>query len=550
MSIYKEKYLKYKKKYIKLKGGAINFLDFPCSIYHAFDMKFNEVKTKLRELKDNGVTHIQLSPIQECRTEIGQVLLKKKNKTEDKQVWWLAYQPYSYKIGNVYGTEEEFKELIKECKENNLELIIDIVINHISAPLKYEYAVWDLLLVINDFDKIKDNPEYTLWDLYYNYNEKKIDIFKYLEEYKLDIDRTYNIKRLIYDLLYDTGDVTTEEYKKYQKSRIFENGKFVNKIDIINTILEPKIKDNKDKIKNYINDAFSEIKKLICKYLDITEDKFKPEYYDIITVPYWCSDTVSYGYNCWLAQALPQLNQQNKIVREKILRFLDKLHEYGILNLRIDAASHIHPKILKFYKDYFMRLTENRAYIYSEVINPQGTQISFNLHDYVKLTHITEYNLLLKLLDIFCYDCDLSRLNVLDLPSGDIGSVVFSTTHDLEKIDGERALSRFGNFTNVSDNENYKINLMLCYLLQRTYNVPLIFKTQFEDIKIKETIKFRKYLFDNECSREESKVIDNIVFKSIKYNKVDKILGIYYINISDIDKQIDNITVSAKNIYI
>ena len=67
------------------------------------------------------------------------------------------------------------------------------------------------------------------------------------------------------------------------------------------------------------------MKGLICKYLNIDLNDFKEYYYDIITAPFHCSDKVLYGYNCWLAQALPQLNQNNKLVRYHIVNFLEKL---------------------------------------------------------------------------------------------------------------------------------------------------------------------------------------------------------------------------------
>lgn len=52
---YKIKYSKYKRKYNNLKlyqsDGGLDFTNFPCSIYHAFNMKFNEIKSMFPTLK-------------------------------------------------------------------------------------------------------------------------------------------------------------------------------------------------------------------------------------------------------------------------------------------------------------------------------------------------------------------------------------------------------------------------------------------------------------------------------------------------------------------
>jgi hypothetical protein len=140
---------------------------------------------------------------------------------------------------------------------------------------------------------------------------------------------------------------------------------------------------------------------------------------------------------------------------------------------------------------------------------------------------------------------------VLNLPSGDIGSVVFSTTHDLEKINEQNPALMMGEYSKIllNEKENYKIILITCYLLQRIYNIPLIFKTQIDIPQIKDSIKFRKYLYDKKCTREESSVIDRIIFKSIKYNDTKKI-GTFYLNVSNENKKIDGIEINARDIHI
>jgi hypothetical protein len=596
IDLYKAKYLKYKTKYSNLKliqsGSGIDFKNFPCSIYHAFNMKFTDIIAKIPELKAMGFTHIQPSPIQKCREIIGPVLMKKKKIEQEYKIWWLAYQPESYNIGNFYGTEEEFKELVKVAKENGIEIVVDVVINHLQASQLFEYAIWNIILILSKIDEHELDTENTLWNVYNKFNFEDIKIGAYIQniEDKKNIlqekknilhrntcgetnreteqeiininmelnninDKIYTIKNLIFMTLYENNIIDSTNYKGYESicKKNKDNKDTYTQDTKINNILQyilPLIDGKYDNIDRLIDIAFDELKKNICKFLGIELEHFKPEYYDIITPPYWCSDKIKFGHNCWLAQALPQLNQKNKIVIYKTFEYLKKLHTFGIKCLRIDAASHIQPKILKLYKKYFDKLTGNDNYIYSEVINPEGTVKELKIHDYSRITHITEYNLLLKLISIFCFKCDLNYLSVLELPSGDVGSVVFSSTHDLEKIDGANpALSRFGDYNTIYDNENYKVMLMICYLLQRIYNVPLVFKTQIENDYVKECCKFRKELYDKGCNKEYSNTFDNTIFRSTKYLN-DQLLGTFYMNVSEINKYIDGFDIPPRGIFI
>lgn len=591
VDLYKTKYLKYKIKYnnlkLKQKGSGLDFNSFPCSIYHAFNMKFTEIIAKIPELKAMGFTHIQPSPIQNCREKIGPVLMKKKNMDKDYEIWWLAYQPKSYNIGNFYGTEDEFKELVKVAKDNGMEIVVDIVINHLQASLEFEYAIWNIILILSKLDKHEMDTENTMWNIYNKFKFENINIEQYINDFEkkqnileeniiilkenncIDADREikakneeeirnisrelndiyeklYNLKILMVDTLFEKDLIDIDKYNLYKSSCKITTDKKI----IIDTYINPLITGKYNKINDYINEAFEDLKKIICNFLEIQIEQFKDEYYDIITPPYWCSSKIKFGHNCWLGQALPQLNQKNKIVIYKTFGYLNKLYTLGIKCLRIDAASHIQPKILKLYKRYFDKLTGGDNYIYSEVINPDGTATKLNIHDYSRITHITEYNLLLRLLETFCFNCNLNNLSILQLPSGDVGSVVFSSTHDLEIIDGQGpALSRFGTYTNVYKNENYKIILMICYLLQRIYNVPLVFKTQIENEYVKECCKFRKELYDKKCNREYAETIENTIFKSTKYLN-EQILGTFYMNVSNEVKSSDGFDIPARGIFI
>ena len=47
--------------------------------------------------------------------------------------WWTVYQPVSYKLDSKLGTSEEFENMIEVCNQADVDVIVDAVINHMSA---------------------------------------------------------------------------------------------------------------------------------------------------------------------------------------------------------------------------------------------------------------------------------------------------------------------------------------------------------------------------------------------------------------------------------
>ncbi|MEA5542726.1 alpha-amylase family protein [Limnoraphis robusta Tam1] len=93
-------------------------------IYHAFNQKFQDVKTELPELKEIGYSYIQVSPPQ---------------KSNPAPNWWGRYQPLDYVICSdnsdkncPLGNENDLKELIDSAHNNGQKIIVDIVFNHMA----------------------------------------------------------------------------------------------------------------------------------------------------------------------------------------------------------------------------------------------------------------------------------------------------------------------------------------------------------------------------------------------------------------------------------
>jgi alpha-amylase len=104
--------------------------NFPIAIYHAFDERFEKITSNLNELKKLGFSHIQVSPIQQSNQET----------SDNRNIWWNAYQPVSYDIGGKYGDRDEFKQLLSAANTADLKIIVDVVFNHLGPVYKYSEA--------------------------------------------------------------------------------------------------------------------------------------------------------------------------------------------------------------------------------------------------------------------------------------------------------------------------------------------------------------------------------------------------------------------------
>lgn len=89
-------------------------------ILQTFNWKLKDIKSNLQEIKNQGFTHIQTSPLQ---------------KTKDNGVaWWLLYQPCSLTIGNSQiGSKDDLIELCNEAHRVGLNIIVDVVLRHVGT---------------------------------------------------------------------------------------------------------------------------------------------------------------------------------------------------------------------------------------------------------------------------------------------------------------------------------------------------------------------------------------------------------------------------------
>lgn len=101
------------------------------TILHAWNWKLNDIKSRLKQIKDAGYNSIQISPMQ-----------PKVDKTNyatqsTKSQWWKYYQPLDFKVAGenetILGTKEELTSLCSKAKELGISIVVDIVANHLSG---------------------------------------------------------------------------------------------------------------------------------------------------------------------------------------------------------------------------------------------------------------------------------------------------------------------------------------------------------------------------------------------------------------------------------
>ena len=111
-------------------------------IVYSLPETLKETKAKLEKIKEQGFDAIQINPIQPL-------------KEEDKSVWWKAFQPVSFKIGNIYGSKEELIELCRICERIGLRVYADAIINHLGADNHNPFLPHEKV-----DPKLKNNPAY------------------------------------------------------------------------------------------------------------------------------------------------------------------------------------------------------------------------------------------------------------------------------------------------------------------------------------------------------------------------------------------------------
>lgn len=88
-------------------------------VIQLLNWKLESIEGELENIKNQGFDAIQINPVQPF-------------KESDSFHWWSTYQPLGFRTGNMFGTKEDLKRLCEKANEYGIDIIADVVINHVA----------------------------------------------------------------------------------------------------------------------------------------------------------------------------------------------------------------------------------------------------------------------------------------------------------------------------------------------------------------------------------------------------------------------------------
>ncbi|XP_055855402.1 alpha-amylase A-like [Episyrphus balteatus] len=104
-----------------------HFKDGRTVIVQLFEWKFVDIAKECKQmLGPGGFGGVQVSPVTENAI-----------RRDFDRPWWERYNPISYQIITRSGNRDELKDMIRTCNDEGVRIYIDIVINHMAAPIPF-----------------------------------------------------------------------------------------------------------------------------------------------------------------------------------------------------------------------------------------------------------------------------------------------------------------------------------------------------------------------------------------------------------------------------
>ncbi|MFG6392359.1 MAG: hypothetical protein K1V76_08665 [Candidatus Amulumruptor sp.] len=108
------------------------------NIFHAYNWKFSDIAAELDRIADAGYGAVQVSPVQ--------------GNCAENAEWYYAYMPYDFSIGNTTsgvssrcngnGNREDLRTLCSEANARGIQIIVDVVANHVNPSNTYCNKFW------------------------------------------------------------------------------------------------------------------------------------------------------------------------------------------------------------------------------------------------------------------------------------------------------------------------------------------------------------------------------------------------------------------------
>jgi len=88
-------------------------------ILQCLNWNIKDIEENLDKIAEQGFDTIQINPVQPL-------------KEDNKDNWWLSYQPCGFSIGNQYGSKEDLIKLCEMAGVYNIKIIVDVILTHMA----------------------------------------------------------------------------------------------------------------------------------------------------------------------------------------------------------------------------------------------------------------------------------------------------------------------------------------------------------------------------------------------------------------------------------
>ena len=107
------------------------------TILQAWNWSLTNITNELENIKNAGFKTIQVSPLQPMKDP--------RSSQSWTDAWWKLYQPYGFEIAStssqsVIGTKSELQTLTARAKEMGINIIVDVVCNHLAGDSSTSFA--------------------------------------------------------------------------------------------------------------------------------------------------------------------------------------------------------------------------------------------------------------------------------------------------------------------------------------------------------------------------------------------------------------------------
>lgn len=92
-------------------------------ILQCLNWDIKDIERQLEKVAEQGFDTIQIGPVQPL-------------KEDNKDNWWIQYQPCGFTIGNQFGSKKDLIDLCERAKCYNISITVDVIFTHMAEGKK------------------------------------------------------------------------------------------------------------------------------------------------------------------------------------------------------------------------------------------------------------------------------------------------------------------------------------------------------------------------------------------------------------------------------